>query len=268
MHPMMTIAVRAARSAGTVITRAYAQMDKVKVEAKGQNDFVTSVDKDAEAAIIAAIHASYPDHSIVAEESGSSQGADTDYLWIIDPLDGTTNFVQGIPHFAVSIALQIKGKTEVAVVYDPLRDELFSAIRGKGAQMNGFRVRVPANNELSGGIVATGLPFKSRQHTDTYLKIFGEMFNHVADMRRTGSAALDLAYTAAGRTDGYFELALKPWDIAAGELIAREAGAMVTDFNGGHNYLKSGHIVAGGPKVTQAMLKCMRPLLSEAIKAS
>ncbi|GLP95185.1 inositol-1-monophosphatase [Paraferrimonas sedimenticola] len=268
MHPMMTIAVRAARAAGTVITRAYAQMDKVKVEAKGQNDYVTSVDKEAEQAIIYNIHKAYPDHRIVAEESGETHGESDEYLWIIDPLDGTTNFVQGIPHFAVSIALQVKGKTEVAVVYDPLRDELFSATRGQGAQMNGFRIRVPQNNELAGGIVATGFPFKARQHTDTYMTLLGEMFSHAADMRRAGSAALDLVYTAAGRLDGYFELCLKPWDIAAGELIAREAGAMVTDINGGHNYMKSGHIVAGGPKVTQAMLKAMRPHLSEALKLS
>ncbi|MCE9788669.1 inositol-1-monophosphatase [Shewanella chilikensis] len=266
MHPMLTIAVRAARAAGQTIMRAYTELDRIEVDAKGVNDFVTSVDKEAEAAIIYQIRKSYPDHSIVGEENGENRGTNQDYLWIVDPLDGTNNFVNGVPHFAVSIAMQYKGKTEVAVVYDPVRDELFSAVRGKGAKLNDFRLRVNNVNDLGGSLVATGFPFKARQHTETYMKLFGEAFSQCADLRRAGSAALDLAYVAAGRVDAFFELGLKPWDIAAGDLIVREAGGTVTDFSGGHNYLLSGHIVAGAPKATSLLVKRFRPLLSDALK--
>lgn len=266
MHPMLTIAVRAARAAGQTIMRAYTELDRIEVDAKGVNDFVTSVDKEAEAAIIYQIRKSYPDHSIVGEENGENRGTNQDYLWIVDPLDGTNNFVNGVPHFAVSIAMQYKGKTEVAVVYDPVRDELFSAVRGKGAKLNDFRIRVNNVSDLGGSLVATGFPFKARQHTETYMKLFGETFSLCADLRRAGSAALDLAYVAAGRVDAFFELGLKPWDIAAGELIVREAGGTVTDFSGGHNYLLSGNIVAGAPKATSLLVKRFRPLLSDALK--
>lgn len=266
MHPMLTIAVRAARAAGQTIMRAYTELDRIEVDAKGVNDFVTSVDKEAEAAIIYQIRKSYPDHSIVGEENGENRGTNQDYLWIVDPLDGTNNFVNGVPHFAVSIAMQYKGKTEVAVVYDPIRDELFSAVRGKGAKLNDFRIRVNNVSDLGGSLVATGFPFKARQHTETYMKLFGETFSLCADLRRAGSAALDLAYVAAGRVDAFFELGLKPWDIAAGDLIVREAGGTVTDFSGGHNYLLSGNIVAGAPKATSLLVKRFRPLLSDALK--
>ncbi|GAB1057244.1 MAG: inositol-1-monophosphatase [Shewanella algae] len=266
MHPMLTIAVRAARAAGQTIMRAYTELDRIEVDAKGVNDFVTSVDKEAEAAIIYQIRKSYPDHSIVGEENGENRGTNQDYLWIVDPLDGTNNFVNGVPHFAISIAMQYKGKTEVAVVYDPVRDELFSAVRGKGAKLNDFRIRVNNVSDLGGSLVATGFPFKARQHTETYMKLFGETFSLCADLRRAGSAALDLAYVAAGRVDAFFELGLKPWDIAAGDLIVREAGGTVTDFSGGHNYLLSGNIVAGAPKATSLLVKRFRPLLSDALK--
>ncbi|GAB1037520.1 inositol-1-monophosphatase [Shewanella algae] len=266
MHPMLTIAVRAARAAGQTIMRAYTELDRIEVDAKGVNDFVTSVDKEAEAAIIYQIRKSYPDHSIVGEENGENRGTNQDYLWIVDPLDGTNNFVNGVPHFAVSIAMQYKGKTEVAVVYDPIRDELFSAVRGKGAKLNDFRIRVNNVSDLGASLVATGFPFKARQHTETYMKLFGETFSLCADLRRAGSAALDLAYVAAGRVDAFFELGLKPWDIAAGDLIVREAGGTVTDFSGGHNYLLSGNIVAGAPKATSLLVKRFRPLLSDALK--
>ncbi|BDM63920.1 inositol monophosphatase [Shewanella sp. NFH-SH190041] len=266
MHPMLTIAVRAARAAGQTIMRAYTDFDRVEVSAKGINDFVTSVDKEAEAAIVYHIRKSYPDHTIVGEESGENRGSNKDYIWIVDPLDGTTNFIKGIPHFAVSIALQHKGKTEVAVVFDPVRNELFSAVRGQGAKMNDFRLRVSNNTDIHTGIIATGFPFKARQHSETYMKILGEVFAQCADLRRAGSAALDLAYVAAGRMEGFFEIGLKPWDIAAGDLICREAGGTVTDFTGGHSYLMSGNIVAGNPKTTSALVKTLRPLLSEALK--
>ncbi|MGB0893526.1 MAG: inositol-1-monophosphatase [Parashewanella sp.] len=266
MHPMLTIAVRAARAAGQTIMRAYTELDRIEVSAKGMNDFVTNIDKEAEAAIIYQIRKSYPDHTIVGEEAGEDRGSNKDYLWIVDPLDGTNNFVKGIPHFAVSIALQHKGKTEVAVVYDPVRNELFSAERGKGAKLNDYRLRVGNSNDLNSTIIATGFPFKARQHTETYMNILGDVFTECADIRRAGSAALDLAYVAAGRVDGYFEIGLKPWDIAAGDLICREAGGTVTDFTGNHNYLISGNIVAGSPKVTTKLVKIMRPKLNDALK--
>ncbi|ABZ76134.1 Inositol-phosphate phosphatase [Shewanella halifaxensis HAW-EB4] len=265
MLPMHTIAVRAARAAGQTIVRAYAELDRIEVTSKGVNDYVSNVDKEAEAAITYQIRKAYPDHTIIGEETGENKGTNKDYVWIVDPLDGTNNFVRGIPHFAVSIAMQFKGKTEVAVVYDPIRDELFSAVRGKFAKLNDFRIRVKSK-ELSETIIGTGFPFKAKQHTETYMKLFAAAFTQSADLRRAGSAALDLAYLAAGRLDGFFEIGLKPWDIAAGDLIVREAGGTVTDFTGNHNYLVSGNIVAGSPKITTALVKTFRPLLSEALK--
>lgn len=266
MHPMLTIATRAARAAGQTIMRAYTQLDKVEVSAKGINDFVSNVDKEAEAAITYQIRKSYPDHTIVGEEDGENRGENKDYVWIVDPLDGTNNFVRGIPHFAVSIAVQYKGKIEVAVVYDPVREELFSAVRGQGAKVNDFRMRVTNALDLSNTIIGTGFPFKARQHTESYMNILAELFPQCADLRRAGSAALDLAYVGAGRLDGFFEIGLKPWDIAAGDLICREAGGTVTDFIGGHNYLASGNIVAGSPKVTSQLVKLMRPLINDGLK--
>lgn len=265
MHPMLNIAVRAARTAGKVIVRSMEQLDKVEVESKGTNDFVTNVDHNAEEAIIETIRKSYPDHSIIGEESGHLKGKDNDYQWIIDPLDGTTNFVKGIPHFAVSIALKVKGKLDQAVVFDPIRGELFTASRGKGAQLNGFRIRVNNNKELSGTILATGFPFKAKQHTTAYMAMFSALFQQSADMRRSGSAALDLAYVAAGRVDGFFEIGLKPWDTAAGELLVIEAGGLVTDFTGGHNHVKSGNIVAANTRILKDVLKEIRPHLGDAL---
>ncbi|MFI3247428.1 MAG: inositol-1-monophosphatase [Ferrimonas sp.] len=266
MHPMLNIAIRAARTAGNVITRAYEDFDKVEIENKGLNDFVTNVDRDAERAIIASIRKAYPDHTIIGEETGTQVGANSDYQWIIDPLDGTTNFTKRIPHFAVSIALNIKGKTEVAVVYDPIRNELFSAVRGQGAQLNSQRIRVTNQRELKGTLIGTAFPFKARQHTDSYMAIFSAVFAEAGDIRRSGSAALDLAYVACGRLDGFFEIGLKPWDTAAGDLIVREAGGLVSDFAGGHNQLVSGNIVAGNPKITAALVSKMRPHLSDALQ--
>ncbi|SDI61783.1 myo-inositol-1(or 4)-monophosphatase [Ferrimonas sediminum] len=266
MHPMLNIAVRAARAGGKVIAHAFAEQDKIEAEMKGENDFVTNVDRDAEAAIIATIHKSYPHHTVIGEECGTVRGDHDEFQWIIDPLDGTTNFVKGIPHFAVSIALQIKGRIEHAVVFDPIRNELFSASRGAGAQLNGYRIRTSAARSLRGTVIETGFPFKARQHTESYMNIFADVFAEVADLRRAGSAALDLAYVAAGRADGFFEIGLKPWDIAAGDLLVKEAGGLVSDFTGGHGYMKSGNIVAGAPKVTAGLLSTMRPHLNEALK--
>lgn len=265
MHPMLNIAVRAARNAGSVIVRALEQMDNVETMAKGANDFVTSVDTEAEKTIINTILKSYPDHTIISEEAGEIPGKDADYQWIIDPLDGTTNFIKGIPHYAVSIALKVKGKLDQAVVYDPVRNEIFTASRGAGAQLNGYRLRVNQPKELTGTLLATGFPFKHKHQLDAYMDIFKSLFIHTSDIRRGGSAALDMAYVAAGRLDGFFEIGLKPWDTAAGELLVREAGGLVCDFVGGHNHTRSGNTVCGAPKITQAILKEMRPHLNESL---
>ena len=256
MHPMLNIAVRAARKAGNLIAKNYETPDAVEASQKGSNDFV---DKAAEAVIIDTIRKSYPQHTIITEESGELEGTDQDVQWVIDPLDGTTNFIKRLPHFAVSIAVRIKGRTEVAV-------ELFTATRGQGAQLNGYRLRGSTARDLDGTILATGFPFKAKQYATTYINIVGKLFNECADFRRTGSAALDLAYVAAGRVDGFFEIGLRPWDFAAGELLGRVAGGIVSDFTGGHNYMLTGNIVAGNPRVVKAMLANMRDELSDALK--
>lgn len=265
MHPMLNIAVRAARNAGKVIIRSFEQLDKVEIESKGSNDFVTSADLAAEEAIIETIRKSYPAHTIIGEESGVLTGSDDDYQWIIDPLDGTTNFIKGIPHFSVSIALKVKGKLDQAVVFDPIRGEVFSASRGKGAQLNGMRIRVKAHKELAATIIATGFPHKQKQHTTAYMAMLTALFKKSSDIRRAGSAALDLAYVAAGRVDGYFEIGLKPWDTAAGELLVIEAGGLVTDFVGGHNHTSSGNIVASSTRLQKELLQTIRPHLGEAL---
>jgi len=266
MHPMLNIAIRAARKAGNLIAKHYETPDAVEASQKGDNDFVTNVDREAERLIIEVIRKSYPQHTIISEECGELVGEDGDVQWIIDPLDGTTNFIKHLPHFAVSIAVRIKGRTEVAVVYDPMRNELFSSTRGQGTQLNGYRLRGSTSRDLEGAIIATGFPFKLKQHSDTYMNLVSKLFKQCADFRRSGSAALDLAYVAAGRVDGFFEIGLKPWDYAGGELLVREAGGLVTDFVGGHNYLNSGNLVAGNPRVVKSMLSAMREELSDALK--
>ncbi|GAA5647243.1 MULTISPECIES: inositol-1-monophosphatase [Vibrio] len=265
MHPMLNIAIRAARKAGNHIAKSLENAEKIESTQKGINDFVTNVDKEAEAIIVSTIKASYPEHSIIAEEGGLMEGKDNDVQWIIDPLDGTTNFVKGLPHFSVSIAVRIKGKTEVACVYDPMLNELFTAQRGSGAQLNNARIRVKQLKDLQGTVLATGFPFKQKQHSESYFKIMTSLFTDVADFRRTGSAALDLCYVAANRVDGYFELGLKPWDMAAGELIAREAGAIITDFAGGTDYMKSGNVVTSSARGVKGILKHIRENGNEAM---
>ncbi|WAT01365.1 inositol-1-monophosphatase [Rouxiella chamberiensis] len=266
MHPMLTIAVRAARKAGNLIAKHYETPDSVEATQKGTNDFVTNVDRDAESMIVDVIRKSYPKHTIIGEECGELEGEEKDVQWIIDPLDGTANFVKRFPHFAVSIAVRIKGRTEVAVVYDPMRNELFTATRGQGAQLNGYRLRGTSAKDLDGTILATGFPFKVKQHATSYINVVGKLFTHCADFRRTGSAALDLAYVAAGRVDGFFEIGLKPWDFAGGELLVRESGGVVTDFVGGHNHFSSGNVVAGNPRVVKGILTVMRDELHDALK--
>ncbi|AIN62795.1 inositol-1-monophosphatase [Providencia stuartii] len=266
MHPMLNIAIRAVRKAGNHIAKSYETPDNVQITQKGSNDFVTNVDREAEHLIIEVIRKSYPDHTIITEESGELLGKEDDIQWVIDPLDGTTNFTKRFPHFAVSIAVRIKGRTEVAAVYDPMRNELFTAVRGQGAQLNGYRLRGADARELDGAIVATGFPFKQKQHAVVFMNIMSKMFESCADFRRTGSAALDLCYVAAGRVDAYYEIGLKPWDFLGGELIMREAGGIMTDFVGNHNYLASGNIVAGSPRIVKEILSVMREELSESLK--
>jgi len=257
MHPMLNIAVRAARSAGNVISRSMVRLDSISVQVKERNDFVTEVDRDAENVIIGILRKAYPDHAILAEESGQTSG--DDFQWIIDPLDGTTNFLHGFPQFAVSIALRHKGRLEQAVVYDPLSQELFTATRGDGAMLNDRRIRVSNRAGLEGALLGTGFPFKAQHHLDTYLDMFRALFPQTAGIRRAGAAALDLAYVAAGRLDGFWEIGLSTWDMAAGVLLIQEAGGLSSDFSGGHNHLESGNLVAGNPKVFAEILKTIRP---------
>lgn len=257
MHPMLNIAVRAARSGGNVIIRHVDRLDRLTIQSKDRNDFVSEVDHLAEQEIIAIIRKAYPDHAILAEESGSASG--NDYEWIIDPLDGTTNFLHGFPQFAVSIALRHKGRMQQGVIYDPMRQELFTASRGAGATLNDRRIRVSKQKNLDGALLGTGFPFKAQQHLDSYLDMFRALFPQTAGIRRPGSASLDLAYVAAGRLDGFWEIGLNIWDMAAGVLIIQEAGGISSDFSGGHDYLASGNIVSGNPKVFAEILKAIRP---------
>ena len=251
MHPMLNIAVRAARRAGTLILRSQARMDTVKVDLKGRRDYVSTTDTEAEAAIIETLLKAYPGHEILAEESGRS--GSSDYVWIIDPLDGTTNYLHGYPHFAVSIALTVKGQTEVGLVYDPLRDELFTAVRGAGAQLNDRKLRVARGRDLDHSLLATGFPVRNESLIDPYLKTFATFLRHANGIRRGGCACLDLAYVAAGRLDGYWEYALKPWDIAAGALIVQEAGGMVGAIDPAQDLLATGNVLAATTKIFDEM---------------
>jgi myo-inositol-1(or 4)-monophosphatase len=230
---------------------------------KGQNDFVTEVDQAAEKEIRYHLKKAYPDHAIIGEEGGLEGNENAEYQWIIDPLDGTTNFIRGIPHYAVSIACLYKGKIEHAVVLDPVRREEFTASRGHGAALNGRRIRVSKRNSLEGALIGTGIPYKNRseQHIPAYTQSLQDVCSQTAGIRRAGSAALDLAYVAAGRLDGFWEIGLNQWDTAAGLLLVREAGGLVADFKGGSDYMKSGNIVTGGPKCFKALLQTIQPRL-------
>lgn len=258
MHGMVNIAIRAARRAGTVMIRRMNQLEAIHVAEKGRNDFVTQVDTEAEAAIIEVIKDHYPDHAILAEESGAE--GDHEYCWIIDPLDGTTNYMHGFPVFSVSIAVAQNDKLQHAVVYDPLRQEIFAASRGQGAQLDGRRIRVSKQTALKGALVATGFPYRmTEDNIDRYLDMLKAVMIETAGVRRPGSAALDLCYVAAGRVDGFWELGLSRWDISAGALIIREAGGRISDFHGGDGFLSSGNVVAGTPKVYSALSKLLAP---------
>jgi len=251
-HPLLNIAVTAARKAGSIITRAFDRREAVKISHKSENDFVTDIDRAAEKAIIEIIHKAYPSHSILAEESGHHHG--DEYTWIIDPLDGTSNFIHGFPHFAVSIAVKHKDSIEHGVVYDPIKQELFTASRGQGAKLNRYRLRVSQQISLKGALLGTGFPHKDIERLEHYLKEFADFTRKAASIRRPGAAALDLAYVAAGRLDGFWEYGLSPWDIAAGALLITEAGGLLSEPNGGQNYLSTGNIVAANPKLMDEMM--------------
>ena len=265
MHPMVNIAVRAARGAGMIIARNADRLDRVEVERKGSNDFVTEVDRLAEQEIIQTLKRAYPSHAVIGEESGGE--ADSDYVWVIDPLDGTTNFLHGFPHFAVSIALLHRGTIDVGVVYDPVRDELFTAKRGGGATLDGRRLRMAKRRGLEEAIIGTGFPFKYPEHLTAYMGMFEDVLRRSGDVRRTGSAALDLAWVAADRMDGFWEIGLNPWDIAAGTLFIREAGGIVSDLEGGERHLERGDVAAGSPKLIKELLRNIRPHLTSALTA-
>lgn len=257
---MLNIALRAGRKAAELIERAFERVDLVTIETKSRNDFVTEVDKAAEKEIIFNLRKAYPDHTIRGEEGGTQQGKNPDYEWIIDPLDGTTNFIHGVPHFSVSIACKYKGQLEHAVIIDPINREEFTASRGRGAALNGRRIRVSNRRSLEGALIGTGIPFNgyALEHISNYLACVQDIAGQTAGIRRCGSAALDLAYVAAGRFDAFWEIHLQEWDVAAGILLVKEAGGLVSDFNGGADYMDSGNIVCGSPKAFKPVLQSVQ----------
>lgn len=263
-HALLNLAVRAARRAGEVIVRAIPRLESVQVESKGRNDFVSEVDRAAEREIMTTIQRLYPQHAFHAEESGKV--GEGDVVWIVDPLDGTTNFLHGFPTFSVSIACQVKGRLEHAVVYDPMRQEVFTASRGRGAHLDNHRIRVSKQRTLDGSLIATGFPYRANaEHIDSYIAMMKTVMLKTAGLRRPGSAALDLAYVAAGRVDGFWEIGLAPWDTAAGTLLIQEAGGRVGTLTG-DEYNQGPDIVAGSPKVYVSLLAALAPHLSESLK--
>ena len=269
MHPALNIAIKAARRAGQIINRASNDLDLLKVETKQPNDFVTEVDRKAEAAIIETLQDAYPQYAILAEESGATAGrgvSDSEYEWIIDPLDGTTNFIHGLPQYAVSIALAKAGVIEQAVIFDPNRNELYTASKGGGAFLNERRIRVSRRAKLQDALIGTGFPYRMFEHVDTYLAIFKELSQKTAGQRRPGASSLDLAYVACGRYDGFWEFGLAPWDMAAGSLLISEAGGLVSDMRGEATYLSSGNIIAGTPKVFAPLLSIIQEKLLESVR--
>ena len=250
LHPMINVAVKAARAAGSIINRAALDIESVRVSQKQANDFVTEVDHAAEQVIIETLLTAYPGHGIWAEETGREHGAkDSEFVWIIDPLDGTTNFIHGLPIYCVSIALAVRGKVEQAVVYDPSRNDLFTATKGRGAYLNDRRLRVSKRTDLNQALVSTGFPFRPGDHFHQYLSLLGEVMQRTAGVRRPGAAALDLAYVAAGYTDAFFEKGLQAWDVAAGSLLVTEAGGLVGNFTGEADFLDQGECLAGSPRI-------------------
>jgi myo-inositol-1(or 4)-monophosphatase len=265
MNPTTNIAVRAARQAGSVIMRSFGRLDALTVAEKKANDFVSEVDRNAEQAIIDTVRRAYPNHAILAEESGR-QGDDP-FEWVIDPLDGTTNYLHGFPQFAVSIALRHRGRLESAVVYDPVRDEMYTADRGGGALLNDRRLRVADRKSLKGALLGTGIPFRDQRYMDAYLGMLKTLTRETAGIRRPGSAALDFAYVAAGRLDGFWELGLSEWDFAAGSLLVQEAGGTVSDIRGGSRHFESGNVIAANVRLQRAIVDALRPHVPEDLRA-
>ena len=267
MEPTVNIALRAARKAGDIIARATERLDLINIQEKEINDYVTNVDRSAEEEIIKHIHKAWPEHNIIGEESGLIEGDSdkTDTTWYIDPLDGTTNFIRGIPHFAVSIACVKDGVIEHAVIYDPIRREEFTASRGCGAKLNGSRIRVSHHNKFNGALLGTGIPYRVNQQAfmKNYLDCLEYFAANGSGIRRGGSAALDLAYVASGRMDAFWEYGLSPWDIAGGLLLIQEAGGLVADFKGNNKYLETGNVVCGNPKIFKELLKVINQNLGD-----
>jgi myo-inositol-1(or 4)-monophosphatase len=254
MHALLNVAVMAARRAGHTLIRKMASLDKLKVEEKAHNDYVSDADLAAERAVIETIHKHYPDHAILAEETGVQGESDT--VWIIDPLDGTTNYLHGFPVFAVSVGVQVKGRMEHGVVYDPLRQELFTASRGAGAYLEGRRIRVSHCRKLDQSLIGTGFPFRQAEsEMEPYMAMLRKVLGHTQGVRRPGAAAIDLCYVAAGRLDAFWETRLSPWDMAAGSLIIREAGGIISGLDGSENFFAAGHVLAGTPKIYAALAK-------------
>lgn len=262
---MLTNAVKAARRAGSIITRASQDIGALKIRSKTYNDFVTEVDHAAERAIIEILKDAYPDHGFMGEESGNDK-VDAENVWIIDPLDGTTNFLHGFPQYCISIALMQKGQLTNALVYDPNRNDLFTATKGRGAFLNDKRIRVSNRMKLQESIIGTGFPFRDFAHLDPYLDMFKDMVKKTSGVRRPGSAALDLAYVAAGWYDGFWEIGLSKWDIAAGALIIQEAGGIVGDFEGNESWFETGNIIGANPKIFAQIVQTLAPHLTPALK--
>ena len=262
MDALLNVAVMAARKAGTKLIRKMVSLEKLRVEKKGHNDYVSDADHAAEQAVIETIHKHYPDHAILAEESGAAGEADT--VWIIDPLDGTTNYLHGFPVWAVSIGVQVKGRMEHGVVYDPLRQELFTATRGQGAQLDGRKIRVSGQKNLELALLGTGFPFRQKDlEISAYLEMLAKSIHNTSGVRRAGAAALDLCYVAAGRLDAFFETGLAAWDLAAGGLIIREAGGIISGLDGSENYLETGHVLCGTPKIYAGMARLCAAEIAE-----
>jgi len=267
-NPALNIAIKAARRAGNLLARMYGRHDEVSYSEKIEHDFVSEADHAAEAEIIDEIHKAHPDHAILSEELGDVaplQSGTNDCRWVIDPLDGTQNFLRGVPHFCTSIAMEQAGKTQVAVVFDPIRGELFTASSGNGALLNDRKMRVAQHKNLQGALLGTGFPFRNRDFMPAYLTMFSDLFSQAADARRAGSAALDLAYVASGRLDGFWEIGLGPWDTAAGSLLIKEAGGTCMDFEGRHHYPETGNVIAGNVKVAESIRRVIKPHLIEGI---
>ncbi|MDH3531311.1 MAG: inositol monophosphatase [Gammaproteobacteria bacterium] len=264
MHALLNVAVMAARKAGYTLIKKMVNLDKLKVEQKGHNDYVSDADRAAELAVIATIQRHYPDHAILAEESGAAGEADT--VWIIDPLDGTTNYLHGFPVFAVSIGVQHKGRMEHGVVYDPLRQELFTASRGNGAHLDGRRIRVSGQQLLERALIGTGFPFRQADLEITaYMDMLAKSIRKTSGVRRAGAAALDLCYVAAGRLDAFFETGLAAWDLAAGSLIIREAGGIISGLDGSEGFMESGHVLTGTPRIYRELAKLCAPEIKKLV---